>query len=90
MTTERPRRDATDDVELRRAATYNLGMAAAARAASLEAENPEEALDALYEAADWFREAAALDPEAVRTIDLAPQKPWPVGCSAMAAPESRS
>ena len=57
------RRDATDDVELRYAATYNLGIAASARADSLEAENPEEALAALYEAADWFREAVVAQPD---------------------------
>ncbi|MAG30829.1 MAG: hypothetical protein CL908_08070 [Deltaproteobacteria bacterium] len=58
------RRDATDDVELRHAATYNLGMAAIARADDLQAKDPEQALAALYEAADWFREAAASRPEA--------------------------
>jgi Ca-activated chloride channel family protein len=57
------RRDATDDVLLRYAATYNLGVAAIARADGLEAENPPEALAALYEAADWFREAAVARPD---------------------------
>lgn len=57
------RRDATDDVRLRYAATYNLGIAAAARADALEAENPSEALAVLYEAADWFREAAVARPD---------------------------
>jgi Ca-activated chloride channel family protein len=57
------RRDATDDVELRYAATYNLGVAAATRADALIAEKPAEALEALYEAADWFREAAAARPD---------------------------
>lgn len=57
------RRDATDDVELRYAATYNLGIAASKRADSLEAENAEEALAALYEAADWFREAVVARPD---------------------------
>ena len=69
------RRDATDDVELRYAATYNLGMAAVARADALlsgatkgtegsspVAPAPAEALEALYIAADWFREAAAARP----------------------------
>jgi Ca-activated chloride channel family protein len=51
------RRDATDDVELRYAATYNLGLAAVARSEAVEADAPQEALDALYEAADWFRDA---------------------------------
>jgi Ca-activated chloride channel family protein len=57
------RRDATDDVVLRYAATYNLGMAATARADTLEAENASEALAALYEAADWFREAVVARPD---------------------------
>lgn len=56
------RRDATDDVELRYAATYNLGMAAIARAEALAAENPQESLAALHEAADWFREASSARP----------------------------
>jgi len=55
------RRDAPDDPALRYAATYNLGMAAVARA---DAEETREAsLSALHEAADWFREAVALRPE---------------------------
>ncbi len=61
------RRDATDDPELRYAATYNLGIAAVARAdAALAAGEPNAAgaLEALYVAADWFREAAAARPEA--------------------------
>ncbi len=58
------RRDATDDPELRYAATYNLGLAATARADARAGESPEEALAALYEAADWFREAASARPEA--------------------------
>ncbi len=57
------RRDATDDVELRYAATYNLGMSTIARADALAAENPRESLAALYEAADWFREASSARPE---------------------------
>ncbi|MEO1935910.1 MAG: VWA domain-containing protein [Myxococcales bacterium] len=60
------RRDATDDAELRYAATYNLGMAAVARADTLLAEgdgHSAEALDSLYEAADWFRKAAAARPD---------------------------
>ncbi len=56
------RRDATDDVELRYAATFNLGMAAIARADALSAENPRESLGALHEAADWFREASSARP----------------------------
>jgi Ca-activated chloride channel family protein len=60
------RRDATDDTELRYAATYNLGVAAVARADAALGEtepDPAEALEALYVAADWFREAAAARPE---------------------------
>jgi len=57
------RRDATDDVQLRYAATYNLGVAASVRADALEADDPSEALAALYEAADWFREAVVARPD---------------------------
>lgn len=55
------RREAPDDPELRYAATYNLGMAAVARADAEEA--PAASLTALHEAADWFREAVALRPD---------------------------
>lgn len=55
------RRDAPDDPTLRYAATFNLGMAAVARAE--QAETPEARLSSLHEAADWFREAAALRPD---------------------------
>lgn len=58
------RRDARDDLELRYAATYNLGLAAVARADRLAGENAaSESLAALHEAADWFREAAGARPE---------------------------
>ncbi len=57
------RRDAVDDLELRYAATYNLGLAASARADALRAENPAAALEALYEAADWFHEATGMRPK---------------------------
>ena len=57
------RRDAVDDLELRYAATYNLGLAASARAKDLRAEDPAAALAALYEAADWFREASGMRPD---------------------------
>ncbi|MEZ4331697.1 MAG: VWA domain-containing protein [Myxococcota bacterium] len=57
------RRDATDDQALRYAASYNLGMAAVAQADGLEREKPAEALALLHEAADWFREAAAMEPD---------------------------
>lgn len=55
------RRDAPDDPALRYAATYNLGMAAVARADA--EEDPQASLAALHEAADWFREAVALRPD---------------------------
>ncbi|MFP6656148.1 MAG: VWA domain-containing protein, partial [Myxococcota bacterium] len=58
------RRDAKNDAELRYAATYNLGIAAVARADSLHGQQQSDALDALYVAADWFREAAVMKPEA--------------------------
>lgn len=57
------RRDATDDPELRHAAAYDLGIAAAARAEAVEASAPKDALEALHEAADWFREASAQRPD---------------------------
>jgi Ca-activated chloride channel family protein len=57
------RRDATDDLELRQAATWNLGVAAAVRAEAELGGNPEAALEALHEAADWLREAVALQPD---------------------------
>ena len=57
------RRDAVDDLELRYAASYNLGMAAVAQANASEASSPTEALARLHEAADWFREAAAMQPD---------------------------
>jgi Ca-activated chloride channel family protein len=57
------RRAATDDSELRYAATYNLGMAAIARSEAIEPADPEQALEALYEGADWFRDASALRPD---------------------------
>jgi Ca-activated chloride channel family protein len=57
------RREAADDPVLRYSATYNLGVANVVRSESLQSENPKEALAALHEAADWFREAAAARPE---------------------------
>ena len=56
------RRDAVDDVELRYAASYNLGMAAVAQADAVQATKPADALAHLHEAADWFREASAMQP----------------------------
>ncbi len=57
------RRDAVDDLELRYAASYNLGMAAVAEADAVQATKPTEALAHLHEAADWFREASSMQPE---------------------------
>ncbi len=54
------RRQAKGDGELRRVASYNLGVAAAARADALEAEDPEAALAQLRESASWFRSAVDL------------------------------
>ena len=54
---ERARREAADDGELRFRAAYDLGIASATLASALEADSPEEALRALYTAADWFRDA---------------------------------
>ncbi|MEE3329228.1 MAG: VWA domain-containing protein [Myxococcota bacterium] len=73
------RRDATDDLELRYAATYNLGMAAVAHAETVEAEDPHAALDSLYEAADWFRDATRQradgeDEDARHNLDVALRK----------------
>jgi Ca-activated chloride channel family protein len=58
------RRDAVDDLELRYAASYNLGVAAVAQADAVVASNPSDALVRLHEAADWFREASAMRPDA--------------------------
>jgi Ca-activated chloride channel family protein len=58
------RRDAVDDLELRYAANFNLGVAAVAEADAVVASNPSEALVRLHEAADWFREASAMRPDA--------------------------
>ena len=60
---ERARREAADDGELRFRAAYDLGIASATLATALEADSPEEALRALYTAADWFRDAIEQRPE---------------------------
>jgi Ca-activated chloride channel family protein len=57
------RAEARGDGELRRVASYNLGVAAFRRAEGLEAEDPQAALDQLHEAADWFRDAVRLGDE---------------------------
>ena len=60
---ERARREAADDGELRFRAAYDLGIASATLASALEADSPDEALRALYTAADWFRDAIQQRPE---------------------------
>jgi hypothetical protein len=60
---EKARREAAGDGELRFRAAYNLGILSASRAETLEADSPEEALRALYTAADWFRDAIQQRPE---------------------------
>jgi Ca-activated chloride channel family protein len=60
---ERARREAADDGELRFRAAYDLGVASAMLASTLESDSPEEALRALYTAADWFRDAIQQRPE---------------------------
>jgi len=60
---ESARREAASDGELRFRAAYDLGVAWAMSASALEAESPEEALRALYTAADWFRDAIVQRPE---------------------------
>ncbi len=60
---DRARREAAGDGELRFRAAYNLGISFAARAETLEADAPAEALQANYVAADWFRDAISQRPE---------------------------
>ena len=59
----RARREARSDGALRFQATYDLGWLAFMQAGRIEGETPRKALDALYRAADWFRDAAAQRPE---------------------------
>jgi Ca-activated chloride channel family protein len=61
---ETARRRARDDAELRYRATFDLGWVDVLRADTEEEEAPERALAALRRAADWFREAVALRPDA--------------------------
>ena len=71
------RQRATDDTELRYATAYNLGVAAVERAEAIEPAQPQEALEALYEAADWFRTASAQrpdDPDSRHNLDVALRK----------------
>ncbi len=60
---ERARREAANDGELRFRAAYDLGIASATLASASEADSPDEALRALYTAADWFRDAIGQRPE---------------------------
>ncbi|MEE8508329.1 MAG: VWA domain-containing protein, partial [Myxococcota bacterium] len=57
------RRGARGDGVLRFRAAYNLGWIAANRAEDLRETEPTQALQSLYQAADWFREAVRLRPE---------------------------
>ncbi len=52
---------ARGDGEARLAASFNLAWVEIRRAEAVMNEKPEEALDALHRAADWFREAIAID-----------------------------
>jgi len=60
---ERARRDAAGDSELRFRAAYDLGLASASLAEQLEVDSPQEALNSLYTAADWFRDAVGQRPD---------------------------
>ena len=59
-TFQKARTKAAADGELRFNATYNLAWVEVKRADSLLETEPQKALDALYVAADWFREAISL------------------------------
>ncbi|MDG2049699.1 MAG: VWA domain-containing protein, partial [Myxococcota bacterium] len=61
---EAARQTAGGDGEVRYRATYDLGWVEVARADSLLASEPADALAALQRSADWFREAIGLRPEA--------------------------
>lgn len=61
---EAARRAAGTDGEVRYRATYDLGWLDVSRADARLESDPEAALAALERAADWFREAVALRPEA--------------------------
>ena len=60
LTTTRDKAGADGEARLR--ATYNLGWLQVKRADAMLQEQPEEALQALHKAADWFREAITLRP----------------------------
>ncbi len=57
------RRDAGTDGEVRFRATYNLGWVEVQRADAVLGQKPEEALEHLRRAADWFRDAVRLRPD---------------------------
>jgi len=57
------RRDAGTDGELRFRATYNMGWVEVQRADTVLGQKPEEALEHLRRAADWFRDAVRLRPD---------------------------
>ena len=57
------RRGARGDGVLRFRVAYNLGWIAADRAEDLREKEPTQAVQSLYQAADWFREAVELQPE---------------------------
>ncbi len=57
------RRDAGTDGEVRFRATYNMGWVQVRRADAVLAQKPEEALEHLRRAADWFRDAVRLRPD---------------------------
>jgi Ca-activated chloride channel family protein len=57
------RRNSGTDAEVRFRATFNLAWVEVHRADSLLDDNPEQALQHLRSAADWFRDAVRLRPE---------------------------
>lgn len=57
------RRDAGTDGEVRFRATYNLGWVEIKRGDAVLGQKPEQALEHLRRAADWFRDAVRLRPD---------------------------
>lgn len=57
------RRDAGTDGEVRFRATYNLGWVEIKRGDAVLGQKPEQALEHLRRAADWFRDALRLRPD---------------------------
>ncbi len=67
------RSDARTDAELRFRATFNLGWVDVGRADAALEEEPEQALESLRRAADWFRDAVSLRPsddDARRNLEI--------------------